>query len=135
MEMDHLGIAVRKLDNALPIWERALATRGSPPEVVESQRVRVSFLSVGEPHMELLEPISPESPIARFLEKRGEGIHHVAMRVPDLAVKLEELRAAQVRLIDEVPRKGARGRLVAFAHPSSFGGVLTEFVQPTDGKK
>ena len=129
MDLDHIGIAVRQLDAALPAWERTLGTRGSSPEVVESQRVRVSFLEVGETHFELLEPTSQDSPIARFIEKRGEGIHHLALRVPDLAAKLSELKQSGTRLIDEAPRKGARGRLVAFAHPTSFGGVLTEFVQ------
>jgi methylmalonyl-CoA epimerase len=130
LPVDHLGIAVRSLSEAVPRWEKVLGASASPPEVVESQRVRVSFLAAGETHLELLEPTSPESTIARFLEKRGEGLHHVAFRVPDLPRHLAELRAQGVRLLDETPRAGARGRWVAFAHPSSLGGVLTEFVQP-----
>lgn len=129
MKIDHVGIAVRKLDEHIATWQKALGVAGSPPEIVESQRVRVSFLEVGESHLELLEPTTPDSPIAKFLEKRGEGIHHVALEVSNLAETLHHLKETGVRLIDEKPRKGARGRLVAFAHPSSFGSVLTEFVQ------
>lgn len=130
LPVDHLGIAVRSLPEAIVRWERVLGTQGSVPEEVASQKVRVSFLSAGETHLELLEPTSPESPIARHLEKRGEGLHHVAFRVADLPRQLDALRAQGVRLLDEQPRAGARGRWVAFAHPSSTGGVLTEFVQP-----
>lgn len=127
--MDHLGIAVHRLDEAAPRWERALGVVASPAEEVPSQRVRVRFLAAGATHLELLEPTSPEATIARFLEKRGEGLHHVAFHVTDLAAKLSELKGAGYRLIDEVPRPGARGRWVAFVHPGSLGGVLTEFVQ------
>lgn len=131
--VDHLGIAVKSLAEAVPRWERTLGVVASAPEEVASQRVRVSFVSAGETHLELLEPSSPESTIAKFLEKRGEGLHHVAFRVPDLPRQLEELRRQGVRLLDETPRAGARGRWVAFAHPASLGGVLTEFVSYRSG--
>lgn len=129
MKIDHLGIAVRKLDEAAPRWESTLGVTASPAEVVESQKVKVRFLAVGDSSFELLEPLTPESTIAKFIEGRGEGIHHVAIHVADVAAKLNELAAQGVRLIDKVPRPGARGRLVGFAHPASLGGVLTEFVQ------
>lgn len=131
--VDHLGIAVASLAQAAPRWERVLGVAASPMEDVPAQRVRVRFLSAGETHLELLEPSSPESTIAKFLEKRGEGLHHVAFRVPDLPRQLEALRAQGVRLIDEKPRAGARGRWVAFAHPASLGGVLSEFVSLQEG--
>ncbi len=134
--VDHLGIAVTSLSVSVPLWERALGTTASEPEVVASQKVRVRFLSAGGTHLEFLEPTAPDATLAKFLEKRGEGLHHVAFHVLDLRAKLSELSAQGARLIDLEPRKGARGRLVAFAHPSSFGGVLTEFVQdaPSGGK-
>ena len=131
--VDHLGIAVKSLATSVAVWERALGTKASPPEEVPSQRVRVQFLSVGSTHLELLEPTSPDATIAKFLEKRGEGLHHVAFHVGDLKGKLAELSAQGVRLIDAAPRQGARGRWVAFAHPSSFGGVLSEFVSDRPG--
>ncbi len=132
--LDHVGIAVRDLAEAIPRWERTIGVRASPPEEVSPQRVRVCFLPVGDSHLELLEPTAPESTVARFLEKRGEGLHHVAFAVPDLRARLDELRLEKVRLIDENPRRGARGRWVAFAHPSHFGGVLTEFVEAETGE-
>lgn len=131
LPVDHLGIAVSDLSLAVPSWEIALGAHASPPELVPSQKVRVQFLEVGETHLELLEPTSPEATIAKFLEKRGGGLHHIAFRVTDLTTKIAELSAHGTRLLDAVPRPGARGRLVAFAHPASFGGVLTEFVQET----
>jgi methylmalonyl-CoA epimerase len=128
MQIDHLGIAVRNLAEALAKYEPVVGGRGSAPEPVESQGVRVAFLEVGESHLEFLEPLRPDSAVGRFLEKRGEGIHHVAFRVPDVAAALANVRALGGRLIDESPRVGARGRTVGFAHPSSFHGVLVEFV-------
>ena len=127
--VDHLGIAVRDLASVVEVWERTLGVRASAPEEIVAQKVRVRFLAVGGAHLELLEPTSPDAAIARFLERRGEGIHHVAFEVPDVAGHLARLREQGVRLVDEVPRPGARGRWVAFAHPASFAGVLTEFVQ------
>lgn len=127
--VDHIGIAVSSLIEVVPLWEQALGTVASPAEEVPSQRVRVRFLSAGDTHLEFLEPTSPDAAIAKFLEKRGPGLHHVAFHVIDLRGKLEELARQGIRLIDATPRPGARGRLVAFAHPSSLGGVLTEYVQ------
>ncbi len=131
---DHVGIAVRSLDEALPRWERALGSRASEPEEVPTQRVRVRFLPVGEGQLELLEPTSPDSAIGRFLEKRGEGLHHIALGVPNLREVLGRLEREGYRLIDREPRRGARGHWVAFAHPSALGGVLTEFVEPAGGR-
>ncbi|MCI4326286.1 MAG: methylmalonyl-CoA epimerase [Thermoplasmata archaeon] len=128
MKIDHLGIAVRSLSEALTQYEPVVGGHGSPPEAVESQGVRVSFLESGESHLEFLEPLRPDSAVGKFLEKRGEGIHHLAFRVPDVAAALANVRAHGGRLIDEVPRVGARGRTVGFAHPASFRGVLVEFV-------
>ncbi len=129
MEVDHLGIAVHDLASALARWERTLGSAASPPEEVPSQRVRVAFLEVGETHLEFLEPTDPASPIGRFLESRGEGLHHVAFLVPSVDRKLAEVSAEGGRLIDSVSRPGARGRRVGFVHPSAFGGVLVEFVE------
>jgi methylmalonyl-CoA epimerase len=128
MQIDHLGIAVRSLTDALGKYEPVVGGLGSPPENVESQGVRVSFLEAGESHLEFLEPLRPESAVGKFLEKRGEGIHHLAFRVPDVAAALANVKAHGGRLIDETPRVGARGRTVGFAHPASFHGVLVEFV-------
>ncbi|MCI4333067.1 MAG: methylmalonyl-CoA epimerase [Thermoplasmata archaeon] len=128
MQVDHLGIAVRSLADALGRYEPVVGGHGSPPENVESQGVRVTFLEAGESHLEFLEPLRPDSAVGRFLEKRGEGIHHLAFRVPDVAKALDNVRSHGGRLIDEAPRIGARGRTVGFAHPASFHGVLVEFV-------
>ncbi len=129
MPLDHLGIAVRNLAERVPAWERGLGGRASPPEEVPSQQVRVSFLDVGGSHLEFLEPTAPGSAVARFLDGRGEGMHHVAVAVPDVDRTLEELARRGFRLIDPRGRSGARGRRVGFAHPSAFGGVLVEFVE------
>lgn len=129
MELDHLGIAVHDLASALPRWERTVGGTGSPPEVVAAQRVRVSFLEVGSTHLELLEPTDPAGPVGKFLEARGEGMHHVAFLVPSVDRALADLAAQGARLVDQTSRIGARGRRVGFAHPSAFGGVLVEFVE------
>ena len=129
MRIDHLGIAVRSLERALSVYEPLLATRASTPEVVESQRVRAAFLEAGETHIELLEPTEADSPVGRFLERRGEGLHHLAFRVPSVDVAHAGVRARGGRLIDESSRPGARGRRVGFAHPSTFCGTLVEFVE------
>ncbi len=130
MPLDHLGIAVRSLDQAIPRWESALGQKAGRPEEVPGQGVRVCFLATGTGALEFLEPTRPDSPVGRFLARRGEGLHHVAFAVGDLGAKLAELKGHGVKLIDPQPRRGARGHWVAFAHPESFGGVLTEFVQP-----
>jgi methylmalonyl-CoA/ethylmalonyl-CoA epimerase len=128
--IDHLGIAVRSLEASIPYYERALGLKCEHREEVASQQVRTAFFHVGEVHLELLEPMSPESPVAKFIEKNGEGVHHVAFATSDIAGQLDQARAAGARLIHEVPFEGAAGKLVAFLHPKSTFGVLTEFCAP-----
>ena len=132
MKIEHIGIATRTLDDALAFWRDALGLQVVHTEVVEEQKVRVAMLPVGEPRIELLEPTSEDSPVAKFLEKRGAGIHHIAVRVDDIRATLERLKDSGARLIDETPRVGAGGCLVAFVHPSSANGVLLELVEHTD---
>ncbi|HTT16593.1 MAG TPA: methylmalonyl-CoA epimerase [Thermoplasmata archaeon] len=129
MELDHLGVAVPRLGEALARWAPILGEPEAPPEEVVSQGVRVVFLTAGSAHVELLEPTSPESPVGRFLERRGEGLHHVAFRVPSVDAALAEIAGRGERVVDRVGRPGSRGRRVGFAHPSAFGGVLVEFVE------
>ena len=129
MKIDHLGIATKGIDEALKFWEDALGLENVHTEVVEDQKVRVAMLPLGESRVELLEPTSDDSPISKFIEKRGGGIHHIAVAVDDIEEKLGELKAKGMRLIDETPRIGAEGCLVAFVHPSSANGVLLELVQ------
>ena len=131
MKVEHIGIATRSIEEALGFWRDALGLEVRHTETVEEQGVRVAMLPVGEPRIELLEPTGDSSPIAKFLEKRGPGIHHVAVRVADIRASLAQLKAAGARLIDEEPRTGAGGCLVAFVHPSSSGGVLLELVEHT----
>ncbi|HKQ52009.1 MAG TPA: methylmalonyl-CoA epimerase [Pyrinomonadaceae bacterium] len=132
MKIEHIGIATRGLDEALSFWRDALGLEVVHTEVVEEQKVRVAMLPVGEPRIELLEPTAADSPVAKFLEKRGAGIHHVAVRVDDIRAALARLKESGARLIDEAPRVGADNCLVAFVHPSSAGGVLLELVEHTD---
>ncbi|HTP55743.1 MAG TPA: methylmalonyl-CoA epimerase [Thermoplasmata archaeon] len=127
--LDHIGIAVSDLSAAIARWRPLLGEPDSPPEVVAAQRVRVAFLVAGETHLELLEPTEPESPVGQFVAKRGEGLHHLAFRVPSVDRALEDVARAGGRLVDRVGRPGARGRRVGFAHPTAFGGVLVEFVE------
>ena len=127
--INHLGIATKGIDEALGFWVDALGLENVHTETVEDQRVRVAMLPIGESRIELLEPTSEDSPISKFLEKRGGGIHHIAVEVEDIEAALAKLKARGVRLIDETPRIGAEGCLVAFVHPSSAGGVLLELVQ------
>ncbi|HVF54911.1 MAG TPA: methylmalonyl-CoA epimerase [Pyrinomonadaceae bacterium] len=134
MKIEHIGIATPRLDDALRFWRDALGLDVVHTEVVEEQGVRVAMLPVGEPRIELLEPTGPSSPVAKFLEKRGAGIHHVAVRVDDIRAALARLKERGARLIDETPRIGAGGCLVAFIHPSSAGGVLLELVEHADNK-
>ena len=125
--IDHLGIAVRSIEEAVPIYEKALGLRCLGREEVASQRVRTAFFDAGGVHLELLEPTSPDSPIAKFLTERGEGIHHIAFRSDDITAQLKQAAGAGMRLIHEQPFEGAAGKLVAFLHPKSTRGVLTEF--------
>jgi methylmalonyl-CoA epimerase len=129
MKIDHLGIATKSIDEALKFWSDALGLENVHTEVVEDQKVRVAMLPIGESRIELLEPTSDDSPISRFLEKRGGGIHHVAIQVDDIEAALAQLKAKGMRLIDESPRIGAENCLVAFVHPTSTNGVLLELVQ------
>jgi methylmalonyl-CoA epimerase len=129
MQLDHVGIAVPDLAAAIEQWRPVVGGPEGAPEVVPSNRVRVAFVSVGDTHIELLEPTEPGSPVARFLESRGAGVHHLAFRVPSVDAALADVRSRGGRLVDERARPGARGRRVGFAHPSAFGGVLVEFVE------
>jgi methylmalonyl-CoA/ethylmalonyl-CoA epimerase len=125
-QIDHLGIAVRSLDETIPVYEKALGLRCEHREEVPAQKVRTAFFDVGGVHLELLEPTSPESPIAKFLADRGEGIHHIAFRTDQITDQLAQAAGAGVRLIHEKPFEGAAGKLVAFLHPKSTHGVLVE---------
>ena len=129
MQIDHIGIAIERLDDATAVWRDALGLKLDSTEQIDTQGVRVAMFTLGESHIELLEPLSPDSPVGKFLEKRGPGIHHIAVRVDDIRAKLAELKANGLRLIDEVPRIGAGGCLVAFIHPTAANGVLLELVQ------
>ncbi len=132
MKIDHLGIATRRIEEAVSFWRDALGLEVVETEEVAEQKVRVAMLPVGESRVELLEPTSDDSPIAKFLEKRGAGIHHIAVRVPDIHAALVRLKEQGARLIDEAPRTGAGGSLIAFVHPSSTNGVLLELVEQRD---
>jgi methylmalonyl-CoA/ethylmalonyl-CoA epimerase len=131
MKIEHIGIATHKIDDALEFWRDALGLRVVETEEVAEQGVRVAMLPLGEPRVELLEPTSDASPVAKFLEKRGPGIHHIAVRVDDIRASLQRLKEQGARLIDDAPRVGAGGCLVAFVHPSATGGVLLELVEHT----
>ncbi len=128
MKIDHLGIAVRSLDEALKFYRDQLGLEVSLRETVAEEKVNVAMLPVGEPRIELLEPVGQDSVIGKFLEKRGGGLHHVAIRVPDLNASVARLHAAGARLLNE-PRAGAGGHRYVFVHPSSTGGVLLELIQ------
>lgn len=128
-KIDHLGIAVQNLDEAATLYEKVYGFSRSAVEVVEEQKVKTVFFQVGDSKIELLEPTAPESPIAKFLEKNGPGIHHVAYLVEDIRAALAQAKAAGARLLNEEPRTGAHGALIAFIHPKSVGGVLTELCQ------
>jgi methylmalonyl-CoA/ethylmalonyl-CoA epimerase len=130
-KIDHLGIAVRSLDDAVAYYERALGLKCERREEVASQKVRTAFFTVGDVHLELLEPTDPESPIAKYLEKNpAGGIHHIAFCVDQLEQQLAQATSAGVKLIHEKPFEGASNKLVAFLHPKTTFGVLTEFCAP-----
>jgi methylmalonyl-CoA epimerase len=131
--IDHVGVAVTDVDSALELYRDSLGMPLVHRETVASQGVDAALLDVGAGHVELLAPLGPETPVGKFLAKRGPGLHHVAYRVDDVSETLNALAAAGLRLIDESPRVGIRGSLVAFLHPASTGGVLTEIVQPAAG--
>lgn len=127
--LDHVAIAVPSLATALPLYESLTGSRGSAPERVESQGVEVVFLGSAGARIELLEPLAPDSPVGRFLARRGAGLHHIAYRVPDLDAALRRLDASGFALIDRTARPGAHDRRVAFLHPNSTAGVLIELVE------
>ena len=127
--LDHIGIAVDDLDEALAFYSDALGLEVDATEDVPSQGVRAHFVRVGSAALELLEATSEESPIRRFVSRRGAGIHHITLRVDDIAAALARLKAHGIRLVDETPREGAEGALVAFVHPASAHGVLVELKQ------
>lgn len=129
--LEHIGIATDDIEGALAFWRDALQLESSGREEVGDQRVRVTMLPVGESRVELLEATAPDSPIAKFVAKRGPGIHHLAFRVNDIRAELNKLKERGVRLIDEEPRRGADDCLVAFVHPSAAGGVLVELIERT----
>lgn len=128
-KIDHVGIAVADLEKALAFYRDQLGLDFKGTEVVEEQKVRVAFFPVGESKIELLEPTDPAGPVGKFIEKKGEGVHHLSFRVSDLENKLKELKEKGVALIDEQPRYGAGGAKIAFLHPKSTGGVLIELCE------
>jgi methylmalonyl-CoA/ethylmalonyl-CoA epimerase len=128
-KIDHIGIAVKSINEALPYYRDVLGLEFTGTEVVEEQKVRVAFLKIGESKIELLEPTSDDSPIAKFLEKRGGGIHHIAVRTDTIVEDLAKHRDSEVRLIDNEPRIGAHEMRIAFIHPKSTSGVLLELCQ------
>jgi methylmalonyl-CoA/ethylmalonyl-CoA epimerase len=130
--VDHIGVAVEDLDAAIALHERDYGMALVHREVVDEQGVEAVLLDVGENHVELLRPLGDDTPVGRFLAKRGPGLHHVAYQVADVDSTLAQLRERGLRLIDEAPRIGIRGSRVAFLHPAASGGVLTEIVQPAE---
>ena len=128
-KINHIGIAVKSLENSIPFYRDQLGMTFEGTEEVTDQKVKVAFLQIGESRIELLEPTSEDSPIAKFLEKKGEGVHHMAYEVDDVVAALADLKDKGIRLIDETPRRGAHNSLIAFLHPKATGGVLTEICQ------
>ena len=134
-KIDHIGIAVYSIEKALPFYKDVIGIEHQLIEEIESQQVRVAMLAIGEVNIELLEPTSAESPIAKFLEKNGEGMHHIAFATDAIEAKLEKAKESGVRVLHEVPFAGAHGKLVAFLHPKSCHGILTEFCQESESGK
>jgi methylmalonyl-CoA epimerase len=129
LRLDHIGIAVEKIDAALPVWEGILSLPLHGIEEVADQRVKTAFMPIGGSEIELLESTDPEGPIGKFLAAKGQGVHHLAFRVANIDAALAELKAKGVRLIDETPRYGAGGARIAFIHPKATGGVLVELCE------
>ena len=127
--IEHLGIAVKSLDEAIPFWEKQLGLKCYAIEEVKEQKVRTAFFKIGQSKIELLESTDPEGPIGKFIEKKGEGIHHMAIASTGLQENLDELAGKGVQLIDKAPRKGAEGLNIAFLHPKATGGVLLELCE------
>jgi methylmalonyl-CoA/ethylmalonyl-CoA epimerase len=134
-KIQHLGVAVGSIEEALVFWRDALGLELTDVEVVEDQGVRVAMLPIGESRIELLEATGADTPVGKFVAKRGPGIHHLCVEVSDIDSKLADLKSRGVRLIDEQPRTGAGGALVAFVHPASTGGVLIELTQSGSGRR
>lgn len=128
-KIDHIGIAVNNLEESIKFYEEALGLKLHGTETVEEQKVRVAFLPIGDTEIELLEATSPDSPIAKFIEAKGQGVQHLAFKVDNIEAALEEMKAKGVRLIDEKPRYGAGGAKIAFLHPKSTNGVLIELCE------
>lgn len=128
-KINHIGIAVKSIEHHAPLYRDIMGMTFEGEEIVAEQKVRVAFFAIGESWIELLEPTSSDSPVAKFLEKNGEGIHHIAYEVDDIEAALVRLREENVRLVDETPRCGAHGTRIAFLHPKATGGVLTELCQ------
>jgi methylmalonyl-CoA/ethylmalonyl-CoA epimerase len=128
--IDHIGVAVEDLDAAIELYKQQFAMAQQHREVVEEQGVEAVLLEIGEGHVELLKPLSPETAVGKFLASRGPGLHHVAYQTSDIEGALEQAKAAGLELVDETPRIGIRGSRVAFLHPKATGGVLTEIVEP-----
>lgn len=131
-KIDHLGVAVKNLEASLEFYAESLGLGCTGEEIVPEQKVKVAFLPIGETSIELLEATDPDSPIAKFIEAKGEGVHHVAFRVENLEEALAELKAKGVRLIDEKPRVGAHGARIAFIHPKASNGVLVELCERSE---
>jgi methylmalonyl-CoA epimerase len=131
--IDHIGVAVENIDASLASYEQQLRLELQHREVVEDQGVDAALLGVGDGHVELLAPLGPDTPVGKYIAKRGPGLHHVAYAVEDIDSALADLKAAGLRLIDESARRGIRDSRVAFVHPSALGGVLTEIVEPAAG--
>jgi len=129
VKIDHLGIAVKNIEEGKKFWTDILGLAFEGSETVEAQKVTTAFFPVGESEVELLESTAPDGPVAKYIEKKGEGIQHVAFRVEDIETALKELKEKGVRLIDETPRKGAGGAKIAFLHPKSTNGVLVELCE------
>lgn len=127
--IDHIGIAVASIEKSLKFWEQSLGIKCMDIEEVAEQKVKTAFLPLGDTEIELLEATDPESPVAKFIEKKGEGIHHLAIRVENLEEALEKMKSLGLKLIDEKPRYGAGGARIAFVHPKTAGGVLLELCE------
>lgn len=132
--IEHIGIAVNSIADALPFYEKVLGLKCYNIEEVADQKVKTAFFLIGQTKIELLESTDPEGPVGKFIEKRGEGIHHIAFAVDQIEDKLREAEAAGIRLIDSTPRKGAEGLSIAFLHPKSTFGVLTELCEDENSK-
>jgi methylmalonyl-CoA/ethylmalonyl-CoA epimerase len=130
--IDHVGVAVEDLEGAIALYEGTFGMPLAHRETVEAQGVEAVLMDVGDGHVELLRPLSPDTPVGKFMETRGEGLHHVAYAVPDIDAALAELRSRGIELIDSEPRAGIRSSRVAFIHPRSTASVLTELVEPAE---